>query len=188
MNALILVNYSQPKELEMVKNLAHQLGPNLCVATMQPLDFTPTWIFDSMEKKDVEWTKRLLRRFIESESTFDVLIKIDPDTQITKLPLPEFPENADVAGDFRKAPAGWVWFGACQYFSKSAISQLLADKYYSGMVRFQDVALAQSIARLGLKAVNMLEIDGWALTPSTSQIVHPGCTRIKRIPAGSVTF
>jgi hypothetical protein len=188
MNALVLVNYSQPKELEMVKNLAKKLGPNLIVATTQPLDFTPTWIFDSMDKKDVEWTKRLLRKFIESESTFDTLIKIDPDTQITRLPLPEFPADADVAGDFRKAPAGWVWFGACQYFSKDTITKILADKYYFGTVRFQDVALVQSIIRVGLRAVNMLEIDGWALGPSTSQIVHPGCTRIKRIPAGLVNF
>lgn len=188
MNPLVVVNYSTPDELPALRNLARLLGPNLVVVTTETLDFTPVWLFDSMDKSDVEWTKRLLRQYRQADASYDCLIKIDPDTEINTVPLPDFPKNSDVAGDFRKAEKGWVWFGACQYFTNEAVDRLLADRYYVGITDYQDTALARSVIRCRLGAVNMPEVNGWNYAKTPVQISHPGRSIIVRPPFGRVIF
>jgi hypothetical protein len=186
MNPLIIANVWASHELAQVKALDLRFSPNFRVVTPLNLDFGTVWRVPDSNKYLVNWTKRFLVRFLQE--SFDSLVKIDPDTVLSTLPA--MPENCDVAGDFRKSPVGWVWLGACQYYTRAAVMMLLADPVYTGGCYFQDVALASSVARLNLRAYNMPEIDGWSLPDSTAAVKHPshGSTVLSKRAPGLVDF
>jgi hypothetical protein len=179
-----IVNWYSPSETKRVQQLRKRFAKTLYVATSFKTEEPNTWHFESMRKGTVEWTKRLLVKFLETDEEY--LIKIDPDTTIKRLPKP--PEGCDVAGDFRRAPIGWIWLGAYQYFTRNAAEKLLADPEYKGVCAFQDYALCQSVIRTGLKAYNMPEVNGWSKTPGEELITHPGRTEIPRAPFGIVDW
>lgn len=185
MNTLMITNVWSDKEVEMVKLLNDRFSPGFRIVTNMKLGFGNIWKVPDANKRTVEWTKRFLRKFMETKS-FDVLLKIDPDITITSVPV--MPINCDVAGDFRKAGAGWVWFGGCQYYTKSAVEKILEDEEYVGSCTFQDVELAKSVKRLGLRAYNMNEVDMWGDENSSAQMFHQKRTNIKRLPSGLITM
>jgi len=185
MNTLIITNVWLNREVNLVKSLNERFNPNFRIVTPLDINFGILWKVSDSIKNNVEWTKRYLRKFIE-ESSYDILVKIDPDTVIKTLP--EMPEDCDVAGDFRKTGLGWIWFGACQYYTKNAVEQILSDNLFTGMCRYQDIELAKSIKRLNLRAYNMDEIDGWSKEGSVAQVTHRQCTPINRLPSGFITM
>ena len=170
-------------EIEKVKLLNNRFSPDFRIITPLDISFGNVWNVPDANKRTVEWTKRFLRKFIE-EKSFDILLKIDPDIIIKDVP--EMPSDCDVAGDFRKAAAGWVWFGGCQYYTRNAVERLLADPLYVGKATFQDVELAKSVQRLNLKAYNMSEVDMWGDEGSTAQMFHPRKSGVKRLPSGPI--
>lgn len=187
MNPLVVVNFYRETELPKVAALAKIIGPNFRGVSHLDTPLT-SWRFDSMRKFNVEWTKRFMRQFLENKS-FDVLIKVDPDTVINGpvLPVPDLP--CHVAGDFRKSWFGWVWFGGYHFFSRPAVEAILADPDYTGNCPTQDMTLAQSVSRLKLTAYNLPFVnccktknDGPAL------VEHRGGVLIDRLPPGRVSF
>lgn len=183
MSKLIITNVWSDTEMEKVKLLNDRFSPNFRIVTALNIGFGSLWKVDGSSKRTVEWTKRFLRKFIE-EKSFDILLKIDPDIIIKDVP--EMPLDCDVAGDFRQSPAGWVWFGGCQYYTRNAVERLLSDPLYVGNSNFQDVELAKSVQRLNLKAYNMSEVDMWGDEGSTAQMFHPRHTPLKRLPSGPI--
>ena len=181
MKTLIVVHVFTEAEVPAVQAFSALFGDMLRIVTPMPLNFGTVWKVPDANKGMVEWTKRFLWR-----EPYDVLVKIDPDTVI-KGTLPPMPPNCDVAGDFRKSRVGWVWFGACQYYTRVAALKLRADPLYTGACIWQDVSLAAAVVRLGLQAFNMPEIDGWGEDPS-AVVTHKPKTVIPRLPPGPVTF
>jgi len=184
MRALIVLNMWSFKELDEVKAHDAMFGDKLRIVTPLNIDFGNVWQVPDSMKLRVEWTKRFLRRFLQE--SHDVLVKIDPDTVIKKLP--DMPADCDVAGDFRKSSVGWVWLGACQYYTRSAVEKILSDPLYINGCYYQDAALASVVCRTGLRAFNMPEIDGWSQPGSTSAVTHRAKSSIPKQPAGFVEF
>jgi hypothetical protein len=185
MSQIIVINYSRPQELALVQGHVERFGADVVrVVTNMETDFQNVWKFPTMDKKNVEWTKRFLEKFLAEDA--DTMIKIDPDTVI-KI-LPSMPVRAEAAGDFRKSNVGWIWFGACQYYRRTAVTKILADAKYTGMCMYQDMALASSVARCGLRAYNMPEINGWSRGDEDALVVHRGLSDIDRLPGGWCTL
>ena len=155
MNSLIIINVYSESELLSVKEFNNRFSNKLRIVSAMPIDFGTVWKVPDSDKSTVEWTRRFLRKFMDE--SHDVLIKIDPDTIVKKFP--EIPPHCDVAGDFRKTNMGWVWLGGCHYFTKNAVEKILEDPLYNGYCKYQDIQLAKSVQRLGLRAYNMSEID-----------------------------
>ena len=183
MNTLIIANVWSDKEIEKVEILNDRFFPNFRIVTNMDIGFGTVWKVPDSSKNTVEWTKRFLRKFMETKS-FDILLKIDPD--ITIKSVPEMPVDCDIAGDFRISPVGWIWFGGCQYYTKNAVARILADPLYIGKSHFQDAELAKSVKRLNLRAYNMSEVDMWGDDDSMAEMFHPRRTSMKRLPSGII--
>lgn len=184
MNTTIVTNYSSPKETAAVESLISRFGTSLRIVTPLSIAGGTIWQVPDSDKTTVEWTKRFLRVFLTESA--DILIKIDPDTVIKTLP--DMPPKCDVAGDFRKTNIGWVWFGACQYYTRNAVERILSDPLYVGKCVYQDVELAESIKRMGLKAYNMPNVDGWSAPDSTANVTHKGRHPIPKRLGGFITL
>lgn len=182
MPTLIVCNVSSESEIPVVKGFSYRFGTDFRIVTNLNLGFGRVWKMESMAKTDAEWTRRFMRKFMDEN--YSTLLKIDPDTKIKSLPA--MPAGCDVAGDFRQTNLGWLWLGAFQYFTRSAVEKILADPLYTGSCLYQDVSLASSVRRLGLKACNMEEVDGWCGPDSNSQVTHRGRALIERNPAGPI--
>lgn len=186
MNTLIITTLSRESEIDSVKSFSDRFGGNFRIVTDMDISFGNVWKVESSDKSTVEWTRRFLMRFLE-ELSFDSLIKIDPDTVIRSLPT--IPDNCGVAGDFRKTNMGWVWFGAYQFYTREAVQKILNDSLFTGNCIYQDVALAQSIVRLNLKAYNMSDVNGWCPDENPIELVsHLGRRPITRLPSGLMNF
>jgi len=183
MKTLIVSNVWTKNEVDKARNFSNILAPNFRIITDMDINFGIVWKVPDHDKRTVEWNRRILRKFLK-ESSYDVLLKIDPD--ITIRSIPDMPENCDVAGDFRKFGSNWVWFGACQYYTKSAVEKILGDVSYTGNCNFQDVALTKSVQRLNLRAYNMEEVDMWGKPDSTAKMFHPEKTPQERLPIGLI--
>ena len=184
MKTLIVTNVYCDKEVNKAKIFNDRFGDDFRIVTHLDIGFGKVWKVDDYNKRTVEWTKRILRKFLEEP--YDVLLKIDPDVIIKSVP--EMPLNCDVAGDFRKPSVGWIWFGACQYYTRSAVERILSDALYTGKCMYQDVELAKVIKRLSLKAYNMEEVDMWCEKDSPALITHRSQVFIQRLSSGPITM
>lgn len=180
---LVVVNWSRYDEIEGISALRKLFGSRLRVLSyFSGCD----WIVSDMDKKSVEWSRRWLRLALEEGA--DTITKVDPDTAFRGLA--SVPEAAEVAGDWRRRPRqDWIWLGAYQHFSRSAAERILLDPEFCGPCRYQDVALAASAVRLGLRAANLADVNGWSRkTDPEVAIMHAGRSSIPREPAGWVNF
>jgi len=185
MKTLIVTNVWTKEEAEKARSFNDRLSPDFRIITDMKLDFGKVWEVPDHDKRTVEWNRRILQRFIK-ENSYDILLKIDPDIAVKSIP--EMPENCDVAGDFRKFALNWVWFGACQYYTKAAVEKILGDSEYTGVCIFQDITLMKSVQRLNLRAYNMEEVDMWGKPDSTAQMFHPETSPRERLPSGIIIF
>lgn len=127
----------------------------------------------------------MLEFFLSSNDS--LLIKIDPDTEIAGE-LPEMPKTADIAGDFRMGEFGWIWFGAAQYFTRSAAEKIMND-CPDRLTLCQDITIAESSRRLGLRAYNMEDVNGWnTLHETVASVRHPGHGLISRLSPGFISW
>ena len=184
MDELIIINVYSKSELPSVIEFNNKFSYKLRIVSAMPINFGTVWKVPDSDKSTVEWSRRFLRKFMDE--SYDVLIKIDPDTIVKTFP--EIPCGCDVAGDFRKTNMGWVWFGGCQYFTRNAIEKILADDLFNGYCKYQDIQLAKSVQRLGLKAYNMNNIDAWNTIPSTAAVIHKGRCNIVKLDGGLITL
>lgn len=181
MKTLVVVTVSSDKELAGARALNARFAPDFRIVTALDIDFGKIWAVPDANKHTVEWTRRFLEWFLSEP--YDVLLKVDPDTRIKKLPV--MPAGCDVAGDFRITDMGWVWFGGFQYYTRSAVKKILADAQYTGGCLRQDVALAACVRRLGLRANNMAEVDCWCAPGALADVTHLRKNVIPRFSAAT---
>lgn len=184
MKPLLVVNFYRWEEIPAVQELYERFTDIFFGISNLKTKFT-THRVDSMEKHDVNWTKRFLSRVFFQEFTH--LIKVDPDTKIDELIIPDV--DFDVAGDFRHYKHGWLWFGGYHVFTRSAAMKLAMDTKYIGHTATQDGPLTKAVIRNEMIAYNMAEVNCWKKAGDLdTPISHRGSTDIKRLPEGFIKF
>ena len=187
---IIATTISRPAELDGVRRQFKRFGNDLRVIALSVPEGIPeeqVWLVNDMNKRDVNWTRRIFEMFLKTSD--DILVKTDPDSifsddETTFAPL----RKSDVAGDFRRAQLGMVFLGGFQYYTRHACEVILADKKFEGFCIFQDVELAKAIARNKLIAYNMPGVNShWVAGDAKKYVViHHGNGTLKRLKGGRV--
>jgi hypothetical protein len=137
--------------------------------------------------RNVEWTKRFLRLFIDSGEPW--MVKLDPDVEIQDGTEMKPSEECDVAGDFRTMFQGLLFVGSFHYITRQAAISLVNDSHYSGTCLYEDVPLAASVMRNHLKALNWEKVNAWAIDGDPiTPIYHKGRSKLNRLPLGIIKF
>lgn len=187
---LAIANAYFPNEHEGVARHLAMFGSSFRLVTMagmfNEVPDAQKWIVPDHNKHNVEWTKRFLRRFIESGESW--MVKLDPDVEIAPGTVMIPGEPCDVAGDFRTMFQGLL-FVSSHYMTRSAAQRLVADTAYAGDCTYQDVPIAAAVMRNHFKALNWSKVNGWARPgDKPTPITHPGRSDLARLPLGVIQF
>lgn len=172
---LYITHLFTANEAPGVDRLREILGDRLVV-------FTPTT--HSLDKTSSGWSLRWISEALKTDAR--AFVKIDPDTVISHEI--EIPDEAEVAGDFRRTGLGIVWFGAFQYLTRRAAEKMLASGQ-DVACKYQDVYLGNLAKNLQLVAHNLEEVNGWRRQEdSEAAVEHCGRSVISRLPFGVVNW